>query len=375
MITFTDPRTYLKGTASVILKDTQTGDINYFSDKFQTGNVSTSTTMGEIRAGLGNAIAAAIPSDSAVNLEFNAADFSLWAKNAQLGGNLHYNAPVIVCQDVEATGESLTIDLTEGTPVAELGYNDVHCYVQEVGKAAPIAAYGAAYALDATTGAISGFTAENGKTYKVWYFVNLASAQIATISTNIDPKVVHATVEMAVYSNNTGAANDGTRIGSLYVVVPRLKLGGNGGVNGDQTNNDTTVISGTALAYDSDVITGCQSACASSANHLAYYLYVPCANATAVTGLVLVGGVVSLPVETTEKAQFYAVMPDGSLVAPDAALMSYELTGAPTGTTVSTAGVITAGSTAGDCEITATYTEGAETFTCTANVSVTEATT
>ena len=75
MITFTDKRLYVKGTCSAILSDKNTGDIVYFSDKFQTGNMTTSVTTGEIRAGLGNGIATIIPSDSALNVEFAAADF------------------------------------------------------------------------------------------------------------------------------------------------------------------------------------------------------------------------------------------------------------------------------------------------------------
>lgn len=51
MITFTDKRLYVKGTCSAILSDKNTGDIVYFSDKFQTGNMTTSVTTGEIRAG------------------------------------------------------------------------------------------------------------------------------------------------------------------------------------------------------------------------------------------------------------------------------------------------------------------------------------
>ena len=161
MITFTDKRLYVKGTCSAILTDKTTGDIVYFSDKFQTGNMTTSVTTGEIRAGLGNGIATIIPSDSALNVEFAAADFSLFAKMAQVGGTLNYNAPAMTCQIVEATGDTLTIDVTGGAPVAQLGFSDVFCYVQEVGAASPIATYGQSYPISAT-GEITGFTATSG---------------------------------------------------------------------------------------------------------------------------------------------------------------------------------------------------------------------
>ena len=55
MIRFTDSRLYAKGIGEAICTDKTTGQILYFSNKFQTGNVTPSVTIGEIRAGLGNA--------------------------------------------------------------------------------------------------------------------------------------------------------------------------------------------------------------------------------------------------------------------------------------------------------------------------------
>ena len=67
MIRFTDSRLYAKGIGEAICTDKTTGQILYFSNKFQTGNVTPSVTIGEIRAGLGNAIATTLPSDASVN--------------------------------------------------------------------------------------------------------------------------------------------------------------------------------------------------------------------------------------------------------------------------------------------------------------------
>jgi len=137
MIRFTDPRLYVKGTCAAMLTDKSTGDIKYWSDKFQTGNITTSLTEGEIRAGLGNGIAAIIPSDSDLQVEFTAADFSLWAKVAQVGGTLNYNAPTMTCQVVEATSTSLALDVSKGAPVAQLGFSQVRCYVQRWARPPP----------------------------------------------------------------------------------------------------------------------------------------------------------------------------------------------------------------------------------------------
>lgn len=372
MINFTDAKLYLKGTCQAIATDKQTGNVLYFSNKFQTGNITTSVSMGEIRAGLGNGVAAIIPSDAGLNVEFTAADFNLWAKTAQVGGTLQYNAPSMVCEVVTATGASLTITMEKGTPVAAVGYTDIFCYVQEVGEAAGIATTGVAYELNPTSGAISGFAATAGHTYKVWYTVNKASAQMATIPSFIDPKVVNFTAMMAVYSNDGSAMSESTRVGWLYVVVPNLKLGGNGGVVGDQSTSDTTSLSGMAVAYDPAVISADCNACGASSSAFAYYIYVPDDASQDIVGLALIGGVTTVAKSGTAQADVRFVMKNGELVVPGnrAQGFTYQLTSAPSGTTVNASGVISAGSTAGECELSTTYQAGNVNVTLSSDVVV-----
>lgn len=189
--------------------------------------------MGEIRGGLGNAIVAMLPSDAGLTVEFNAADFSLSAKAMQAGAALSFGAPVMVCQTVTATDAALRIDVSEGTPVQALGMSGVYAWVQEIGAASLIAQGGTAYTLNPLDGTVSGFTANAGTSYKVTYFVNRENAQVATVTTALDPFIGYFMAAMAVYSNAGGAANEGTREGTLYVIVPSLKLGANAGVVGD----------------------------------------------------------------------------------------------------------------------------------------------
>ena len=364
MIRFTDSRLYAKGIGEAICTDKTTGQILYFSNKFQTGNVTPSVTIGEIRAGLGNAIATTLPSDASVNVEFTAADFNLWAKAAQMGAMLQHNAPVMVCQTITATTASLSIDLKEGTPVAQKGFSKIFCYVQEVGAASPVATGGVAYDINPTDGAVSGFTATTGKTYKVFYFVNKATAQIATITTAMDPKVVHFIATVAVFS---------TRVGTLYIIIPSLKFGANGGITGDQTNNDTTSLSGQAIAYDPDVITdGCDE-CTGAGSDLAYYIYQPCASGEEeIEGVVANIGGISLKASTTYQMQPRIAMKNGELVKGDANTFTYSATGAPEGTSVgANTGLITAGATAGDFTVEVSYTAGESTFKDTCEVEVT----
>lgn len=376
MISFTDPRLFVKGTCAAMLTDKSTGDIKYWSNKFQTGNITTSLTEGEIRAGLGNGIAAIIPSDSDLQVEFTAADFSLWAKSAQVGGTLNYNAPTMTCQVIEAAAASLTLDVSKGAPVAQLGFSQVVCYVQEVGKAAPVGVYGTAYPLDAATGEVKDFTATAGTKYKVWYCVNKATAQVATISSFFDPGVYHFTAALAVYANlTTGEKNSGTRVGWLYQIVPSLKLGGNAGVVGDQTNNDTTSISGRAVTSDADVVSELCEGCNGGGNVYAYYVYVPDDGAEAIQGLAVVGGAVSVAASGTAQIPVRFVMQNGELVIPASYSdgFTYTASGAPDGTTVSDSGMITASSTAGDFDVAIAYDNGGKELKLSITASVTAA--
>ena len=371
MIQFNDPKLFAKGTCQAQACDPTTGDILFYSNKFQTGNFSTSYTAGEIRGGLGNPVAAMLGSDSTLNVEFTAADFSLWAKAAQVGAQMSYNAPHMVCETVEATSATLTATLTAGTPVARVGYSDVFCYVQEVGSTSTVATDGTAYPIDASTGVVSGFSATNGRSYKIWYFIQTASAKMATIGAMFDPKVVNFTAQIAVYRNDGASQNNGTRVGWLYLHVPYLKLGANAGITGDQTNPDTTSMSGQALAYDEATVSANCEDCTGSA--LAYYIYVPDDAAEEIKGIALVGGVITAAESTTVDLDglFRFVMANGELVKPNAGDLTYTLTTTVTGCSI-TDNILTTGSTVGDGEITAEYGSPA-TYDCVANLSVVSA--
>jgi len=371
MINFTDDRLYVKGTCNVICEDVATGDVVYQSNKMSTGNITPSTSLNEIRAGLGNPIAAMIPSDSQLQVDFEAADFQLWAKAAQLGASVTYSAPVPTCQTIKASGASLTINVADGAPVAELGADQAYAYIQTVGAASPIATDGIAYPIS-SSGVISGFTATADVTYKVWYFVEKVTAKKAVISSFIDPKVVRFIAQIAVYSNRGGgAASQGTRVGWLYYTIPYLKLQADATVTGDQSNNDTTKISGQAIAYDENIVSAACTDCDSS--DLGYIVYTPDNDTESIKGLAVVGGVVSVKNGETAQIPVYIVMADGSLVTPPsyATGFTYALaTGGSTYASVSDSGVIT-GSSVGDTECTITYEVGDQTYTCTINVSVT----
>lgn len=370
MIRFTDKKMYLKGTSIATLIDKATGNIMYWSDKFQTANYQTSVTMGEIRAGLGNGIAAMLPTDAGVTVNFTAADFSFTAKAAQLGAARSFGAPVMTCQEVVANSATLTIDVSGGVPVAALGMTSAVCWVQEVGAAATLADTGIAYPISAG-GVVSGFAATVTKTYKVTYFATRANAEVATITTAIDPTVGYFMSAMAVYYGNGGAAsNDGTRCGTLWAIVPSLKLNAEGGIVGDQTTNDTTSMSGQAIASDDEVISSGCADCQNSGAVLAYYIYVPCDTNSGIDGIIgQLGGAVIMGVGDTYQLTPSTVI--GNRLNRAVPPADYSYTSADTTIATVTSGGVVTGASVGDTEITVTYTVGSTPYTDDVNVSIT----
>lgn len=369
---FTDPYLYLKFAESVTLSDPATGDIVYYSNKPTDVNINPSVSMGEIRAGVGNPVVAVIPSDTNLPVEITAADFSLKMRAYQAGALHGYGAPTLICADIQASGTSITVPVaTYGTPVAGQGFDAAYCYVQTVGAGSKILSDGVSYPIS-SAGVISNFTASSGTTYKVWFWVNKASTEYTTLTSIFDPAVLNCRVTMPVFANEKGASTqNGTRIGTLVIVIPYLKLGANAGVVGSSSANSTTSISGMAISYDEAVIQAGCNACADAAANLAHYLYVPCDDSDMIEGMYILGGVVELPKSSSEQV-YPKLEVNGASVTPDPAFLSYELTGAPSGTTVSSSGLISSGSTAGSGTLTVTYTEpgSSESITCTATVTV-----
>ena len=375
MVNFTDRKLYVKGTCVAQFADPSTGEILYSSNKFQSTGITTESDLGEIRAGLSNGIAAIIPSNSALTVNFTAADFNMYAKAMQVGATVQYGAPAPTCEVITAESTTLTLEMPNGAPVAQVGYAKIFGYVQTVGQESKMAVDGVPYEIDPTSGAIQGFRATAGTQYKVWYFVRKASAQMATISSLFDPKVVSFTAQMAVYANDGGGANNtGSRVGWLYVIIPRLKFDGTGGgIQTDQSTAAQTILRGVALSADETVVSDTCSDCTSST--FAHYIMVEDEGASVFEGIAVIGGVVSLPVSSSAQIPVRLVAGNGELVqvGDTTTGWTYTLNGAPTGTEVSASGLITAGTTPGDCNCVVTYENGGDPLTATIQVSITEA--
>ena len=334
MIQLNNKYLFAKGTCNVVVSDPATGNIDYQSNKVQTSQLTTSVSMNEIRAGLGNAIAIQLPTDSAVNLELTAADFSMSTRAMQLGSSVTYNAASPVCETILANGSTLSVD-ANATPVKPQGMNKVVCYVNDGTSNASTA-----YEIGESNQVV-GFTATSGTTYRVYYWVNNTSAQQVTAYSVFAPAVKHVTIQIAVYSNeNASSAQQSSLAGWLYCIVPRMQFSAKADTDGSQTGNVVSMLSGTALSYDPAADASTCTDCGLS--ELAYWVYVPNGSALqSVESLAVIGGGLNLVAGNTAQIPVRFLMEDGSLVVPDYSLMTYTPASSSVAT-VSSTGVVTA---------------------------------
>lgn len=347
MIQLNNKYLFAKGTCNVVVSDPKTGNIDYQSNKVQTSQLTTSVSMNEIRAGLGNAIAIQLPTDSAINLELTAADFSMATRAMQLGSSVTYNAAAPVCEVIDATTSTLTLT-TASTPVAPQGFSKAIAYVND-----GVSDASTAYEIDAGKN-IVGFTATPGTTYRVYYWLKNASAQQLTAYSVFAPAIKHVTIQIAVYSTeNASSASQSSLVGWLYCIIPRMQFSAKADTDGSQTGNVASVLSGTALSYDPDAdVTTCTDC---GLSELAYWVYVPNGDVTqSIQALAVIGGGLSIVNGSTAQIPVRFLMDDGSLVVPDYTLMTYASN--PSGkVTISSSGLITATAT-GSTTVTATLT-------------------
>ena len=366
MVNLMTPYLYAKGTCNVVVRDINTGDVDYQSNKVQTNQMQTTVDMGAIQAGIGNATAIQIPHNAALNLTLTNADFSMKARAMSVGSQLSYGGVAPVCEVI--TAETTQIAVTN-TPAAPYGYTENICNVVEAGVTN---AAGTAYTINPNDLSIEGFAATPGKSYTVTYFAQNPSAQYFNVGGMFAPAVKHVTVQIAVYSTSGAqAAVQGTKVGDLYIIIPRMQFGGKADIDGSQTANAPTDLSGTALTYDEASNVGVCTDC--SIPGLAQILYVPAAGtAAAVQGMAVIGGGVTLAAQATKVLPVKWVMPDNTLQQPDYTAMTYSIPSSGQAfATVDSNGVIS-GVTAGQTTITATLTSNPE-ITCTADITVTAA--
>ena len=336
-----NPSIYVKGTADIWAFNTETGDVDGYSNKLDTSSITSSVNNGEIRAGLGAPVVINLTDSATFTGEVTAQDFSIEARQFQTGGKLAYNGTVPYRENITATGTTLTVTNTPVAAYGEASSNPTYsCYV---------GSDGVNYQVNPTTKQIVNFTAEEGQTYCVMYFVEAASAHELTIPTVFAPGIKRVMIRMAAYSAQGNSSMNSSFVGYVYVHIPRAQfVGGDAGINGSQTENATTTWTFSALAYDEADVTCAE--CAMDNSVLGYMVYVPCGDVTqSVEALVVTGGMVTVAAEGSVQIPVYYVMPDNSLVTPNYSDLTFQSEADATAT-VSPTGFVT-GVSAGNTTI------------------------
>ena len=279
----TDP-VYAKGTMDVWCWNPSTGDLDYYSNKIQTNQFQTNINLSPVNAGVGNPVVINLPDSPEATLTITAADMSLAARRLAVGGTLSYNGIIPVCESIKASGTSLQVTQP---PVAAYGFDTAYAFIDMDGTA---------YEIGTDDYIVKGFTATENQTYTVRYFIRAASAQELRIASVFAPAVEVVMMRIPAYSAQGNSANQGSHCGDFYIWIPRMQFNGNAGTDASQTAASTTDISGTALSYDEAVENGSCDA-ENAYGTLAYMVYMPIAGVnSAVEGLVVVGGSVSVKV-------------------------------------------------------------------------------
>lgn len=361
------PRLIVQGCVEQTTYNAATGDVLAYDKVSNEAGSEYTYDVNELAGGFQNQLVGVIPHTTRMTGTYTSVAFSLIQRALQTGGNLKYNGIRKVCEEITATGNTLTVTGNPALYYAQSSSDtEGWCYVHEKGATSY---EGINYGVNLTSKTVVDFTAESGKTYEVTYWERAASAQELGIPTAANPSIVTIVQKWAVYAPSGNNVKGSPLAGFLYLTVPRAILTEGGGIDGSQTDSSTTSYGWRALSPTED-LPECDN-CAGGESNYAYYNYVPCGDATQdVYRLVTVGGGITLAEGESAYFPVKYLMPDGSTVQPDLSDMTYTIV--PSGVaTVGTDGKIT-GVEAASAVATATLTrEGLPTLTTTCNVTVT----
>lgn len=359
---------FVKGIASQTFRDSN-GNIVGFDKIASDSAVATSLNLQEIAGGIGNKLFGMLPDTFRMTGTYTSQAFSLETRRLITGGKLGYNGISMVCEQVTAAANKLTITGTAVKYYTQPASDENPlCYVKQSGASEYM---GTAYfVVDGVVTDASGtaFAANTGSVYEVFYPVQNASAQELAIGDTSNPPVVSVEQKYGVYKMQGGSTENGTFYGWMHIIVPKAILTGDAGVSANATTLGTTSGNWTAITDGEDALS-CTSCV--GAQNMAFYVIVPCASAVSeVSSLGIIGGGVSVKVNSSVQMPVVYIMPDGSTAQPVYTAMTYVSAAAATAT-VSDSGLIQ-GKAAGNTTVTATLTkDGGKTLTAVCNVTVT----
>lgn len=258
--TFKPQALFTKGIAYAEFFDVNTNNLLGFSPYATDFGLNGSMNDGDVEGGIGNQLIISLPDTARLAVTCKTADSALNNLALPIGQDLAGYGVVETLTSVVASGTSLAL----ANAVAPYGTSDVICYVLTSNgsdKAAVEAASGVAHIVSG--GTIQGFTAVNGNTYCVKYFINNSSADKLTIPAMFQPKVVRAHFAVNVYAQNgSGDAMSGTLVKIRHYYFPRYQFNAPLQITESQTTPGTTDLSGRCLSYDQAIEAG---VCASNA--------------------------------------------------------------------------------------------------------------
>lgn len=262
--TFKPQELFTKGIVFAEFFDVNSGDLLGYSPYVTDFGLNGSMNDGDVEGGIGNQLIISLPDTARLAVTCKTADSALNNLALPIGQSLEGNGVIETMTAVVAAGTSLSL----ANAVKPYGADDIYCYVltsSGTDKAAVEAASGVAHIVSG--GTIQGFTAINGNTYCVKYFVSNSSADKLTIPALFAPKVVRAHFAVNVYAQQGGGdAMTGSLVKIRHYYFPRFQFNAPLQVTESQTTPGTTDLSGRCLSYQQAIQDG---ACASE-NNAAY---------------------------------------------------------------------------------------------------------
>lgn len=262
MYTFNPENLFSKGIVYAEFFDIATDNLLGYSQYVTDFGLNGTMNSGDIEGGPGNQLIMCIPDTSRLEITARTADSALNNMALPIGGELAGNGIIETMTGITATGSTLSFP-ENVTPVAPYGgQNGAIAYILTSSgsdKEAVEANSGFAYSVTISSDAarINGFTAVNGNTYCVKYFIQNSSALELTIPGLFAPEVVRAHFAVNCYSKNGG---DDSMAGSLVKIrhyyIPYYFFTAGLQSSESQTTPGSVDLSGKALTYEQYLANG-----------------------------------------------------------------------------------------------------------------------
>lgn len=268
-VSFKKKSLFSKGIIHAEFFDPATDDLIGFSAYVSNFSVQGSMNNGEVAAGPGSMLVMCIPDTARLNITAQTADTDLNSLSLPVGGTVTGSGIIETVIGVAASGATISVS----NAVAPYGgANGAIAYVLTSSgsdKAAVEAQSGVAHAVG-LDGTIADFTATNGNTYCVKYFITNSSAEVLSIPALFAPKVVRAHFAVNLYAKEGGSdVMSSSIVGIRHYYFPYYFFTSTLNETASQTETGTVDLSGTCLTFEEAIASG---NCASVGNQLYGYI-------------------------------------------------------------------------------------------------------